>query len=209
MDLSKFKAKKIVNSNGDIIYKTIKEHNDDLLMKSNKLYNLNYINEKYKKMLDIACEYHDYGKINFKFQERIKNGNKFDDTVEVAHNLLSPMFINKDRYEEEQYYVIANAVLQHHDFSNSNYEDMQSSIHLIYTLLKEFEITEDDIYDVVYDIGDFKKVLGTKDYIIVKGLLNRCDYSASGEYEIEYENDFLNNYLQSFIKSIDGKWNEM
>ena len=33
--------------------------------------------------------------------------------------------------------------------------------------------------------------LKKRETIIVKGLLHRCDYSASGNYEIEYPNDFL------------------
>ena len=32
--------------------------------------------------------------------------------------------------------------------------------------------------------------LKKQETIIVKGLLHRCDYSASGNYEIEYPNDF-------------------
>ena len=80
MDLSKFTAKlykiikedKIIKEN-----KTVREHTDDLLNNLEFLNDLGYINkESIYNLTKIACEYHDYGKVNREFQNRIKNETK-------------------------------------------------------------------------------------------------------------------------------------
>ncbi len=50
--------------------------------------------------------------------------------------------------------------------------------------------------------------------ILIKGFLNKCDFSASGNTEIEYKNDFLEESLEGLLNSwkIDNKeakWNEL
>ena len=48
-----------------------------------------------------------------------------------------------------------------------------------------------------------------KKLILVKGLLHKCDYSASGNTEIEYPNDFLTDKLESFFQKNHYELNEM
>ena len=80
--------------------KTIREHTDDLLANLEKLKDFNYIDEKLYELMKITCEYHDYGKINNEFQKRVKSRAKinFDNSKEVAHNVLSLCFLNKENF---------------------------------------------------------------------------------------------------------------
>lgn len=41
--------------------------------------------------------------------------------------------------------------------------------------------------------------------ILLKGLLHRCDYSASGNYQVEYPNDFLIKGLEPDDASMESK----
>jgi len=112
MDLSLYKAKPD---------KTIREHTDELLKNLDILQNLNYIkNQHIYELTQIACEYHDYGKANREFQKRIENNTKFNENIEIAHNVLSLYFIDKNKFENiEDYYKVAFAVLNHHNYCDN------------------------------------------------------------------------------------------
>lgn len=204
MDLTTYKAKP---------NKTIREHTDDLLARALELRQLNYIKDgKTHNLLKIACEYHDYGKVNQEFQNRIRNNKRFNEDLEIAHNILSLYFLDKNLFEEtEDYYKVAYAVLNHHHYC------------------KNFEIIEDPQYKELSQelLADFKTypitrrasknisaVAEDEETILIKGLLHRCDYSASADNVIEYQNDFLTNGLELLLgswkmKCDNAKWNEL
>ncbi|MFQ9999056.1 MAG: DEAD/DEAH box helicase, partial [Anaerococcus obesiensis] len=46
-------------------------------------------------------------------------------------------------------------------------------------------------------IDEMKSILSSYDYIIIKGLLNKCDYAASAHMSCEIKNDFLLNPLEN------------
>ena len=89
---------------------TIREHTDKLLKNLEKLkcYYKKDIEElipkelpcelrdRFWKILELACEYHDYGKIHCMFQKKVENKNieLIKGLPEVKHNLLSPAFVN-------------------------------------------------------------------------------------------------------------------
>lgn len=71
---------------------TIQEHTDKLLENYEtlkKLYPNLLINWD---ILKFACIYHDLGKINLKFQNKLKTGKR--DNNEIAHNFLSIAFVD-------------------------------------------------------------------------------------------------------------------
>ena len=80
---------------------TIQEHTDNLLV------NYRLLKETYPDlsinwdMLYLVCLYHDLGKINLKFQNKII-GRKRDDT-EIPHGILSLSFFNAKKFQEEGY----------------------------------------------------------------------------------------------------------
>ena len=86
---------------------TLYEHTKLLLDNFELLKNLGYLSNNIKdieEILYLSCLYHDMGKINPVFQERLKNKNKFDKNVEVGHNILSIFLVNpflNDKSESE------------------------------------------------------------------------------------------------------------
>lgn len=192
MDLSLYKAKPT---------KTIRQHTDELIDSLNILKKFHYVkDDNIYKLTKMACEYHDYGKANSEFQNRINNQTKFDPTREIAHNILSVYFIDKEKFDNiEEYYKVAFAVLNHHNYCN-NIEVLQDRglKPLIENLLSDF----DTLKIKRSSIKKISNVSEDKDTIMIKGLLHKCDYSASGETIIEYENNFLENGLNNLL----GKW---
>ena len=94
MDLNKYLAKKNKTKN-EIKVKTIAQHINDLQHCLEVLVNLGYVETEHLRKLNyIACKYHDYGKVNPEFQKRIQSEKKinFQDSKEVAHNILSLFF---------------------------------------------------------------------------------------------------------------------
>ncbi|HHD2769613.1 TPA: CRISPR-associated endonuclease Cas3'', partial [Clostridium perfringens] len=202
MDLSKFSAKPD---------KTIREHTDDLLKNLDFLMKLGYIKEeRIYNLIKIACEYHDYGKANREFQHRIKNQTQFNTEREIAHNVLSLYFINPDIFEDERdYYRVCFAVLYHHYYCEG-LKVICEQTELIEDLLSEFDTYNLDEFTPM-EIADIKS-----DYeaVLIKGFLNKCDFSASGNTVIEYKNDFLEESLEKLLndwkeKNPKANWNEL
>ncbi len=171
--------------------KTIQQHNDELLEQLEKLNSYNYINKELYNTVKKACIYHDMGKVNDEFQKRVTSENrlKFDENIEVGHNILSTYFIDPEKCKdiEDEYIYILNAVLNHHSYCD-NITALRDNRELSKKLLENF-----DLYDTILQrsIKDVKKKMNHINAILIKGFLQRCDYSASGCFEIEYKNDFL------------------
>lgn len=202
MDLTKFSAKPD---------KTIREHTDDLLKNLEYLTQLGYIKEeRIYNLIKIACEYHDYGKANREFQHRIKNQTQFNTEKEIAHNVLSLYFIDQDKFEDERdYYRVCFAVLYHHYYCEG-LKVLCEQTELIEDLLSEFDTYDLDEFTPM-EIADIK---GDYEAVLIKGFLNKCDFSASGGTEIEYKNDFLEDSLESLLndwkeRNSKANWNEL
>ncbi len=184
--------------------KSIREHTDDLLKGLLKLKRYNYIDKKLYELLKKTCEYHDYGKVNDEFQKRILSNNKFifNNSKEVGHNILSLCFFcEKDFDSIEDYLKVAYAILNHHHYTD-NYKEVKDKKKLIDSFIKKFggkKITE-------RLIDKISQMSLNKEAILIKGFLHKCDYSASGDYNIEYPNNFLLNTL----KNLDFKgWRDV
>lgn len=196
MDLNNYLAKKD---------RTIQEHIDDLLDKLNKLFELGYIDKEIYNITKECCLYHDYGKANLQFQNRINNGGRFYDATEVAHNILSVFFIDSDKYNDDDYLIIFNAVLEHHSYCD-NVDIIGNKAELIKQLLVGFKTYDVRLRKI---LKKSKSIIHTKKYILAKGMLHKCDYSASGEYEIEYKNDFLIDTLENWKNSKNIMLNDL
>lgn len=204
MDLSIYKAKP---------QKSIREHTDDLLNNLDIIEGLDYIKSDYVyKLAKIACEYHDYGKANREFQNRINNNTAFNENIEMAHNVLSLYFINESKFENiEDYYKVAFAVLYHHNYCD-NLKALQGKENkeLAKNLLNNFEINNIKLSTP----KNLKRIAKTEDAILIKGFLHKCDYSASADLPIEHKNDFLNSGLNKLLEkwkseNENANWNEL
>lgn len=204
MDLSIYKAKPD---------KTIRQHTDELLENLDILQSLNYIkNQHIYELTKIACEYHDYGKANREFQKRINSNTKFNENTEIAHNVLSLYFIDKNEFENiEDYYKVGFAVLNHHNYcDNLRIIESEEYKQLIKELLSDFKVNAVKRSTT----SKLKKIAENEEAILIKGFLHKCDYSSSGEIPIECENDFLNWGLDNLLKkwkseNQNSNWNEL
>lgn len=206
---------------------TIQEHTDKLI------YNYNIFKTIYPELkvnwdiLYIACLYHDLGKMNKKFQDKINRVNQHED--EIPHGILSLSFLNskelKKIYSNDEIKVLAHSIAYHHDRDfNFDREDLKKERELLEVESKGFEYDKlksltvkklsaryfsNDRIDVKKDEDLFLE------YTMIKGLLNRLDYAASGGIPVEEENDFLlkkleENMLESFReRDPNADWNDL
>lgn len=178
--------------------RTIGEHSDDLLKQAEILWSLGYVSDEHMRyLLKEACLHHDDGKANPEFAQRLESHRPFNPEREIAHNILSVFYLNPEDYSKEDYIRIACAILHHHNYCEEE-EVLREKKELIDSLL----IRE---YSHVLKMGARKKITGTcllePETVILKGLLHRCDYSASGNYQIEYPNDFLAEAMGRMMES--------
>lgn len=224
------KSDKYLNSR-----QTVRKHTDMLLQEAFHLYDLNYIDKHEYTLLCYACERHDYGKINEKMQDRLKKHYKFNSDEEVQHNILSALFIHREDFENDmEYRIVLYAVLYHHDNRDSS-ETLSSYLLMRYRegYIKQFlenykekgaespdrkalkfinkmleyrdcdrEATDNDTYETY------------RQMIKMKGLLHKCDYSASADEKCEYKNDFLSEALERHLNSFSSanekaEWNNL
>ncbi len=189
---------------------TIAAHNHALLERAKVLLDLHYINREIYELLCKACEYHDLGKANPRMQERLEHHElRFDEEKEIPHNVLSMYLIPKDASPE--YYMLLFAVGFHHDYGDvfRLLEDHEKR-ELAEELLAQWSCARYPGGKAITKIITYLKQSETKQkMILVKGLLHKCDYAASGETEIEYPNDFLMRKTRQFFEENHYLCNEM
>lgn len=185
-------------------------------------------------ILYLSCLYHDLGKINRKFQDKIEGIRRHSD--EIPHGILSLAFLNAKElgekgYSKERIKLLAQAIAYHHerDF-NFDKEMLKKEVELIKEEVSSFNYERLDkivvkrlsakyfsmnrIYEEDDENGNEEENLFFR-YIMIKGLLNRIDYAASGGIDVEKENNFLlqnleENLLEKFkIKNPNAEWNEL
>ena len=200
---------------------SIQVHTDNLLKNYEVLMDIygNKFENSIRQALRDACLYHDLGKVNQLFQNKLKGIKNTTDKEEIPHGYLSIGFIKykklKEKYEVNLVRNIVTAVAKHHhrDFNFIENEDyIKEEIKKLKEEAKNFKYKE--LPDVCNDINTYvinsvypdelaniSEEKGKIDYIILKGLLNRIDYAASGYYKIEYRNDFLLEALELYKKS--------
>lgn len=206
---------------------TIQEHTNNLLKNYDILKSIYPDLEIDWDILYLTCIYHDFGKMNLKFQQKLEYGKRFKD--EVPHGILSLAFLNTrelkiNEYTNEQIKVLAHSIAYHHD-RDFNYDNelINNEIELLksevtnfnYNKVQDIKVKKisakyfcnDRIYEKENEDIFFK-------YIMIKGLLNRIDYAASGYIEVERENDFLTYSLDGMMnnwkkKNPNSDWNEL
>ena len=188
---------------------TIEQHTDKLLECAKVLYDLGYIkSEQLYKDLLVACKNHDMGKINSQFQIRIKRKSRFNYEIEVPHAVLSIFFVNDS--ECNDYTSVLFAVLYHHYHKESPMNVFRRDRQLVEKFLTELNFQSNDYNKMRRNLSKVKKIFQTnlndkqKQYaVLLKGLLHKCDYSASADIPCEKKNDFL---LESIEDWRSGKF---
>ena len=201
---------------------TIQQHIFNILNQLHileKLYSkrIKYLNNK---LLYFCCLYHDLGKINSKFQVKIKNKlfkDYFKQYREIQHEYFSCSFIDKKTmktiFSEEELKVLYQSIYYGHNrIKNLTNEDLRTMKKLI-----EEDLSENlKHFDIDIDINrtlntSFNKYVKEKIkrydvsqaifylYVINKGLLKKLDYAASGYIDVEIENKDLEDKTIEFI----------
>lgn len=192
--------------------KTIKEHTLDLLENLNVLQRLGYIEEgKLFELVEKACIYHDLGKLNCEFQNRVTGkSKKFNESKEVVHNVLSLYLIDSNNFESfEDYLKVAHGVLNHHNYCN-NFDEISDKTELIQGLLKDLKT-----YKIKKSTkSKLKCMVENNEGIKIKGYLHKCDYSASSGNIAEYPNNFLEDSLHGLLEkwknnNSEASWNKL
>jgi CRISPR-associated endonuclease/helicase Cas3 len=213
---------------------TIREHTDKLLENLQKLKDYyreeieelipkglpTELRERFWEILELACEYHDYGKIHCKFQEKLGNKNikPIKGLPEVRHNLLSPVFVDVE--DELIRKIVRLLVLHHHPV-----EVEEVSAESVERVLKEeFKFEKNPIRFMLrkkeedYLRDDIAKMFKIPVdglipyYRFLKGLLLRIDHASSSKHAQEVEDeppgDTLS-FVDEFFKQKGSSPNEM
>ena len=188
---------------------TLKEHTEkvlkvfsDFIRKYPKAFT-----KEYQNLMFTTCYYHDFGKANKLFQDKI-NG-KTENQEKIYHNFLSPLFLPKEDlisdFGIEDYKVIATAIFYHHtrDFDCTDEEYKKIFNDYIKNELKDFNVEKKrfKLKDLIFSKNKIEvEEQDWEKYCKIKGMLNRFDYAASsGVNYAELENK--NNLITKGIKA--------
>lgn len=193
---------------------TIQMHTDNLLK------NLELIKNFYPnlainwQLLKVASLYHDLGKMNLKFQSKIEGGKKYSD--EIAHNLLSLAFLDKNelkkQFSDQEIEILAQAIAYHHERGDYDAPNYKEEVEALKTEAENFVYEKVNITTIKKISNKYfsnNRIYGDSDYFFdyvkIKGLLNKLDYAASADINVEVNNDFLLRKLNS----LDYQWNDL
>ncbi len=200
MDLRKLWAK----SDGT----TLREHTDKLLENLRILRELygdliektleEDLREDFWKALELACEYHDYGKAHSWFQKKVGNPefkNFRSNFPEVRHNLISPAFL-PEGLSRTLGTLVSLVIVHHHDYEPS-YEEAERVKEVLRkefgkemspTHRKALQVREEEI------VKRLEKETGKRlsnFYTLLKGFLFRIDHGSSSRWADRIETEKL------------------
>lgn len=208
--------------------KTLKEHTEDVMNSFNELKRLSdklgiKLTEDDWKTLELACFYHDFGKANSVFQNKMffqKKIRKSLNLSDIPHNFLSIFFLQNENE------TLLKLVAFHHwrnfpDLKEKDIEEIRNDISCFISKLKEYFNKSFNLKKVLEFKKDleklkryyFQRIDGSIDlkneskFVILLGLLNRIDHSASAGVPVEIEPinkyEITKNYL---LKKTDCPW---
>ena len=219
---------------------TIKEHTDKLLenleILINKygeiiIKNTNIKKERFWKLMEIVCIYHDVGKVFLGFQNAIRKNANMEllitpfNNEEIKHEQISPMFVPCKKYDitPEERKLIYQVIYYHHERNNIVHinkellkqiieEDIKPNLKKIERELK-IEITEPKTFYLGLVEGQARIVEGDdlyQDYCLMKGLLHRLDHCSSAKVKVEDEtSDEISDFVETFIKDKGFEINDL
>lgn len=216
---------------------SIKEHTDSLLeeyrlLKSLYEEEINGIvglenSEIFWRLLYLACYYHDFGKINEEFQNKIKRalGENVpkDKHNEIYHNFLSPaLMTDEDRksIDKDLSEIFYQAIVYHHERDYIIDTDRANYIrdYIKNNLSERIDLINEEMGILITKVNT--KYLGRirdrdriqesnnsyKIYVMLKGLLHRLDHSGSAHINVEeFPNKCVGNCTDEYFKN--KSWN--
>lgn len=195
---------------------TLKEHTNLVVEVANNL--LKTYPDKFslheKMLLCLACQVHDYGKVNEKFQEKINKNTKTNDG-EIHHNFLSPLFLEfallEKIFNKSEIRNLVTSIYYHHNREEEN-EDiikyfnkyMKKNISSCFEKNMEISLSYDQYILFPYP-NEGEDDFDWPSYAKLKGLLQKCDYAGSAGINVLEQFNFENR--KRFLEKIETKWN--
>lgn len=164
------------------------------------------LKKRFWKILRLACEYHDYGKIHCKFQEKLGNESvkPIRGLPEVRHNLLSPLFVVYLCEEDELTKDIVSLLVLHHHPVENNLIKIDEVADVIQREFRQnfgfgFDISsmklllkmpeERYIKEAIAEEFGIEYIPLLQYYRLLKGLLLRIDHASSSKHAQEVEDE--------------------
>lgn len=184
---------------------TIKKHNENLLKNLDILKKYEYVTDREYSVLKSASVFHDLGKINPKFQKRLKTKAKFNPQKEIPHNILSLFLMDFESIDRDILKSVVYCILNHHyrENINANFETVLKNRPLIienlndisdeYNLCKCTDETYANVLKVLMDIHTeiLRDSNALREYSKILGFFNKLDYCASAYIDVESREKFL------------------
>ncbi len=217
---------------------TIAEHTQCLIERMEHLKKL-YPDIPYVdwELLRFACLYHDLGKMNSKFQNKLlkkleekEMEDNLKESKEIPHGYLSPAFLPfkklKKKYKEnkDKLRVLCQSIYYHHNREKIHdftlIEDViEKDLKIYWEYFNDLQLDKDEkLYKSYLKYVDEKSRFTRSDdhnndsyyeYVITKGILNRLDYAGSAHINVEEENTDLYERTIHSIESKGYKLNEL
>jgi len=207
---------------------TLEEHNQKLIdafeSLKNKGFLINWLDENHEKIIREIIYFHDQGKKNPEFQNRMRKILKLPiikgDFKKIPHEWLSPAFITEDKENEikgilsnlnldrEQFFnFFVFAIIAHHHRNylpdNNRIQRMIDWMNAKYNLRLEYYYNVQELLNTYNASEDRER---WKRYFVYRirwlGLLQKCDYAASAGIDPEqrYDGDFRNDFENWLMK---------
>lgn len=213
---------------------TLKEHTDKLLEAYEELKKsygdsieqlIKMDSERFWQLLKIACLYHDLGKANSAFQNKIKknigiNEVSKSEIVDIPHNYLSPAFLPDREFKKEEYNLLIQSIGYHHERESEPDPDLIKDI-IDKDLINSLQSLSEEM-GMTFDVLSKRYVKYLKNrikeenplyinYVMMKGLLHRIDHAASAHEIIEERaevgigtvtEEFINNKFEKGLREV-------
>lgn len=181
------------------------------------------------EILEMAVLFHDLGKINSKFQNKLYRQLKipplpdlFPQAEEIPHGNISVVFLDRkklvEKFDPDTLRILYQSIYHHHprylprdkiaylkEFIDRDLPQYMAAIPIPGNYFNpapkiDFHRYTDQRIDCPNE-GD--KTLFYR-YVLVKGLLNRLDYAASAHIEVEIPNHELEQKTLAFLQTLGG-----
>lgn len=213
---------------------TLKEHTDKLLEAYEELKEsyggridqlIEMDGERFWQLLKIACLYHDLGKANSAFQNKIKKNIGIkelanSEIIDIPHNYLSPAFLPDREFSKEEYNLLIQAIGYHHERDSEPDSDLIKDI-IDKDLINSLQSLSEEM-GMTFDVLSKRYVKYLKNrikeenplyinYVMMKGLLHRIDHAASAHEIIEERaevgigtvtEEFINNKFEKGLREV-------
>lgn len=207
----------IISRNGEAPV-TLKKHLEDVTKCAEDFFDIygRYFTEKEKKLTVEACRIHDIGKLNKVFQVKIGNGCLSGKTEDIPHGFLSAISVSKKEFlsrfpecDMSDFKAFITAVYYHHTrkdiWTDEQIKEYCEKYYIDF--LRKYRNDENvKVYPSYRNkllFGPSRYGIAESDwgkYALIKGLLNKFDYSVSAGYvESERNSDLADRRLKCNI----------